>query len=209
MLDQFETEVEDVLDTYAKFPPLANRPISRLGAGRPAREGCIIHLYDLWGRYVRAVVLTSTVRDCRTVDGMVFERKLDSYRKANEQLHQSRRSIVNFSHGEPSWHLPGSALDAIAVLAPRNNTALRAVIGATITSSATGSAQGQPITVLAATRNFVAHKGKSAAVKLAPILSHSTAGSLLEWMDQPSGGITNFEELASNVRFLGQQLVRS
>lgn len=154
-------------------------------------------------------MLASASRKVLTVDGMSISPPYQSYRAARAALFAGKSSIANFQYGEPSWHLAHSAISAVAVLRPANQANLSGVLGALVTSTSYVPAHADPVLALGKVRNYIAHKGPTAAQKLQPVLQATNCRSVIEWMDQSRSGLTNFEEILSSLKVMGRQLAHS
>lgn len=174
--------------------------MARMGNHRAAREGVLVHTFDAWGRYVRGVVMLSACRPVRGLSGKDYgPPPFSSHHSAALELVRRKSAISNFSHGEPSWHLQQSAMDAVAVLRIPNAVNVVSALGGSIVTGA-GAVVSSPLVDLTAVRNFIAHKGPSAGAKCSVILRAAGCRSVLEWLDQPVAGIPRFHEVVANLR---------
>lgn len=201
--DNFSRELDDVLSTFNSAPTIETRTARRFDNHRASREGVVVHTFDAWGRFIRSAVLVSSCRVVKGIGGATYgPPPFPTHRAAMAHLNLQRRSIQAFRYGEPSWHLQHSALDAVSVLQPPNAQQIRAALGGTVVSSATGVSVASPIADLQVIRNYIAHKGPSAGARVKAILQPVGARSVLEWLDQPVAGIPRFHELVANLRAL-------
>lgn len=197
---RFSAELDDLLETFEGCPPLSGRDAARLGGHRVAREGAVLQCLDAWGRFVRASVLVSAWEP-----GPGTRRR--SHGEALAELARNKNRIQHFSHGEPSWHLQGSAIDAIHVLGLRAAAQMVSAIGASTVTSPVGE-MANPLSELHVVRNYVAHRGPFAGQSCYAIVRQSGARSVLEWLDAPLAGVPRFRVLVENVRTLAQASIR-
>ncbi|MCI3926190.1 hypothetical protein MO973_39005 [Paenibacillus sp. TRM 82003] len=206
---RFSVELDDVIYTFTTIPPYPGRQITRTGTHRIAREGAVTHTFDAWGRFARNVILLSATRAVTGLSGISYgPAPFPSYSAAKTHLAQNKSAISGFQYGEPQWHLQQAALDALRLLNPSNASKIRAAFGASVSSSATSVSVADPVVALHRVRNFIAHKGMSAASKSDPILQADGARSVMEWLDQAVGGISRFEEIVLNLRVMAKLAVQ-
>lgn len=117
----FRGELADVLSTYKQVSSPASS-MGRIGVNRPAQEGCIVFLFDAWGRFVRDSAMASSCRRVTGISGNQYGAPpFKSFSDAMAHLRTEEDRIVNYNRSSgPSWHLQRSALDAINVLDPPN-----------------------------------------------------------------------------------------
>lgn len=206
---RLSAELDDVLDTFLTIPPYPGRQIARLGAHRIAREGAVTHTFDAWGRFTRSVILLSSSRKVTGLSGTVYSpAPFPSFAAANACLTANKASISGFQYGEPQWHLQQAALDALRILGPPNSAHVSAALGASMSSSAVPVSVANPVMELHKVRNFIAHKGRSAAAKSDPILQAQGARSVVDWLDQPVGGVSRFEEIVISLRVMATTAIQ-
>jgi hypothetical protein len=122
---------------------------------RSTAEFCIIQLQDCWTRFVRDLILRSTLGNASRASGArippgplgsMYQRAAMRHLRANWP--GSRKKPP---YWDPKWFDQGEAGKAIGVLQPMNAVDLTAAIGANT----------NPIQEVRSLRNFVAHRGES------------------------------------------------
>lgn len=167
----------------------------------PAFEGCLVYSLDVWGRYVRALVICSSWRRVRSLAGQDYgPPPFNSKQLVFDHLAANRNQITNFSHKQPSWHLQHSAIDAINVLSPPNKGAITGALGASVTSSPIDPWLTTPLSDLHLIRNFVCHRGPYAGVRVKPVLNAADVPGPVEWMCKKVNEAPLFRELIVSLR---------
>ncbi|MFE4607168.1 hypothetical protein ACWGCP_09435 [Streptomyces niveus] len=114
-------------------------------------------------------------------------------------------AISSKSFGEPNWFIPAATIDAASVLSVPNRSTISAAIGvsslrSTVSPSAGIAANSSPPREVQAVRNYIAHRGKNAAGRIAPLMTSHNASNVLQLLDSPvAGGIRLFESWVSDM----------
>lgn len=195
----FRVECEEILTSFS-LPARGDRHQFGIGSNRVAREGAVIALHDAWNRFCKNLVLRSSYHQFETRSGQVLRPTIG--RNQTEALHflgANLSAISSKSFGEPTWFIPAATIDAASVLSVPNRSTIAASIGvstihSTVSPSVGVQANASPPKEVQSVRNYIAHRGKSAAVRMAPLMSTHGASNVLQLLDSPvAGGIRLFE----------------
>lgn len=195
VLNRFVDET-DVIE--ASFHSCAASDLAGLStfASTPLEDGCLVALWDAWGRFLRDAVLTSCSGPVMGLAGNVYtptvpvsEVQALTYLKA--QGHCG-------SYSEPTWHSTQVLGSVIRALQVPNRTTIMNGIGVVSVAVGTGSI-ANPLQELRACRNFVAHKTSENVAKLRRFgaLAHPDLKSHLRAKRQ---GVEHFIDLLDGCR---------
>jgi hypothetical protein len=195
----FKIECEEILASFSA-PARGDRHQFGVNSGRIAREGSVIALHDAWIRFCKNLVLRSAYRQFETRSGRVLSPpKGRNQTEALAFLASNLASISYKSFGEPTWFIPAATIDAADVLDVPNRSTIAAAIGvsslrSTVSPTAGVQANASPPQEVQSVRNYIAHRGKSAAARMSPLMTRHGAGNVLHLLDAPvAGGIKLFE----------------
>jgi hypothetical protein len=164
-----------------------------------ASEYCVIHLQDCWNRFVRDLVMRSSLGGAVRASGArlppgprghLWERDAFDYLRLNWGRTMQKQLW------EPDWHETSHASRAIDVLRPPNGNDLKTAFGAS----------ANPITEVRPVRNFVAHRGRRTAASIEPVARHYAGPDwrqprdILNVVIPGSGGVVVFEEWCRRFR---------
>ena len=86
-------ELDDAYETFL-LPGTLPRHNATIGSHRAAREGVVVHVYDAWGRFIRAVVMASLCRRTIGLSGLHHgPPPFPRYRLARAELESNRRAL--------------------------------------------------------------------------------------------------------------------
>ncbi|WP_392753991.1 hypothetical protein [Streptomyces sp. LN590] len=195
----FKVECEDILISFA-LPARGDRHQFGFGSHRIAREGAVIALHDAWNRFCKNLILHSAYHRFETRSGRALRPIVGrNQTEALQFLNANLAAICSKSFGEPTWFIPAATIDAASVLNVPNRSTIAASIGistihSTVSPTVGVQANASPPQEVQSVRNYIAHRGKSAAVRLAPLMSAHGACNVLQLLDAPvAGGIRLFE----------------
>lgn len=195
----FQVECGEILESFSR-PVRGDRHHFGVGSHRVAREGCVIALHDAWNRFCKNLVLRSSYYQFETRSGQVLQPAVGRKQSEALQFLGANLSAISFkSFGEPTWFIPAATIDAASVLSVPNRSTIAASIGvsslhSTVSPSMGVQANSSPPREVQSVRNYIAHRGKSAASKMAPLMLAHGACNVLQLLDSPvSGGIRLFE----------------
>jgi len=209
----FLVETADIIKTFSRDPQVVRNVqhggyIARHGNDRVAREGAVVALQDSWNRFCRTLILYSASTDFRDRSNVRHQLATGrSFRDSISHLRQNKNSIANFTHGEPVWFYPAASIDAASVLNLPNYPRVSAALGTSNLSNTVGgtvlASNRPPIGDMVATRNYIAHRGPSARVRLDPVLQHYRVKSVIDLLHHPApGGVTVFESWVSDLKIM-------
>ncbi|MER6137167.1 hypothetical protein [Streptomyces sp. NPDC001815] len=197
--NDFKVECQDILISFS-LPLRGDRHQFGVGAHRVAREGSVIALHDAWNRFCKNLILRSTYHQFTTRSGQVLRPTVGrNQTEALQFLNANLSAICSKSFGEPTWFIPAATIDAASVLNVPNRSIIAASIGvstihSTVSPSAGVQANASPPKEVQSVRNYIAHRGKSAAARVTPLMSKYGASNILQLLDSPvAGGIRLFE----------------
>lgn len=195
----FRVECEDILASFS-LPERGDRHHFGIGSHRIAREGAVIALHDAWNRFCKNLVLRSSYHQFETRSGNVLRPTAGrNQSEALQFLGANLSAISSKSFGEPNWFVPAATIDAASVLSVPNRATIATAIGvstlrSTVSPSAGVQANASPPQEVQRVRNYIAHRGKNAAARLAPLMSTHKASNVLQLLDSPvPGGIRLFD----------------
>lgn len=150
-----------------------------------ALEAAVVQLQDRWAHFCRELVLLSAVGLVRTMSGLTLakaregrERALLDLRATFTGKDKKRRDW------EPNWFDPSDAIDAANRLKLQNFANVAAALGAT----------PAPLEEIRAIRNFFAHRGRLAAIRLRRVVGPSTTAQVHDFLtERLVGGPVRFE----------------
>lgn len=151
--DRFEADADRFAARLAAARA-ANNPVDEAAAA----EYCIIALHDSYARFVRDLLLRSSLGNAVTAGGTRLRPgSLGLVRQVDALSHlQSSWSTPKPAWWEPRWHLQRDATQVARLLGPPNRAVIMGAIGATT----------NPTNKLRHVRNFVAHRGPSTSVNM-------------------------------------------
>ena len=145
-----------------RFVADADRLAARLATARAASdlveeaaaaEYCIVALHDAYSRFVRDLLLRSSIGNAVTAGGSKLGAGSLGVVRLSDALNHLRSSWSSPKPGwwEPRWHLQRDATQVARLLDPPNRAVIIGAIGAST----------NPNEQLRRVRNFVAHRGPS------------------------------------------------
>lgn len=166
----------------------------------PLEEGCLVALWDAWGRFLRHTVLTSTAGPSTGLSGATYVPPHPC--TAEQSLHALQVAGHCRGYAEPTWHSPQVLSTVIRALKVPNGQQIMNGIGVSSVSLGTRSVPN-PLKELRACRNFVAHKSDETLNHLAPYgaLRH---GSLQEHLRSLRHGVPRFSDLTDACRAVAE-----
>lgn len=195
----FKVECDEILTSFTS-PSRGDRHHLGTGSHRIAREGSVIALHDAWNRFCKNLVLRSSYHQFTTRSGRLLHPTTGRNQTEALQFLSANLSAISYkSFGEPTWFIPAATIDAAAVLDVPNRSTIAAAIGvstihSTVSPSAGVQANASPPQEVQSVRNYIAHRGKSAAARMAPLMTRHSACNVLQLLDSPvAGGIRLFE----------------
>ncbi|MGE3842703.1 MAG: hypothetical protein AB7I50_14090 [Vicinamibacterales bacterium] len=154
---------------------LADQASGATGRERNAiGEYCLVQIQDSWSRFVRDLILRSSLGNASRADGTKIPPGVHGrlFERDARQLLKSKWSAKGMGKDwEPAWTSRDEAGRAIQILQPLNANDIMTALGAST----------NPITEVKPLRNFVAHRGHVSADKLEVL-----AGSWSVTWRQPS-----------------------
>lgn len=166
-------------------------------------EYCLVQLQDSWSRFVRDLILRSSLGNASRVDGTklppgVHGRLLE--RDARQLIKTKWTAKGMGKDWEPAWTSRDDAGRALQILQPLNSNDIMTALGAST----------NPIAEVKPLRNFVAHRGHVSARKLDVL-----AGSWGATWRQPSdlclrdgAGIYRFEQWCARFQAVANAAVK-
>lgn len=195
----FRVECQDILISYS-FPLRGERHHIGVGGHRVAREGAVVALHDAWNRFCRSLVLRSSFHKFETRAGRILRPGIGrSQAESLRYLGANLSAISSKSFGEPNWFIPAATIDAASVLGVPNRSTIAAAVGvsslsSTVSPTAGVAANSSPPREVQSVRNYIAHRGKSAARRMEPLMLTHNASNVLQLLDSPvAGGIRLFD----------------
>ncbi|MFE7032652.1 hypothetical protein ACFU9Y_20280 [Streptomyces sp. NPDC057621] len=195
----FKVECHEILTSFS-FPLRGDRHQFGVGAHRIAREGSVIALHDAWNRFCKNLVLRSSYHQFENRSGQVLRPTVGrNQTEALQFLSANISAISSKSFGEPTWFIPAATIDAASVLNVPNRSIIAASIGVSslhsrVSPSAGIQSNASPPREVQSVRNYIAHRSKSAAARVNPLMTNYGAENILQLLDAPvAGGIRLFE----------------
>jgi hypothetical protein len=189
----FELEVNQIV---ASFSACSGHPAAQ-GFGMeyfPGEEGCLIALWDAWGRFLRGLVCSSCSKAAQGTGGTTYYAPNPRSESEVLTLLRTRSPGQNFGtvNGEPKWQNAQCLADITAALGLPNAQDIIAAV------SASDVVLGpfvvpSPLEQMRLARNFAAHKHSGTWTGLTAEIGHSIS-SLSDYMREPTRGVARFVE---------------
>lgn len=207
----YEAELSLILDCFDKFQSAKRIPCAILDYD-PIPDGCVISLWDAWGRFTRTCILTCAEGPVITLGGQELTPKVArSESEALQHLEQQKvqanapYSLAFGRRGEPKWYMAKDLKDICDTLElPISAQLSGAAMVSTIPVGA-GIELGNPLGDLQKTRNYIAHKSSGNLRKIASLPSSMCVDEYLR--SRTSGGSTVFADWVDGLRVIAESSV--
>lgn len=208
IVGEFTLELDDIdrCLTENRFPQVSCRVLPY----DPIADGCVVALWDLWGRAVRTLVLECAAGPIITISGTVLIPRVarDETRALSRLVQEKAINHAPYSlsfgvRGEPKWHMSGD-VEAIAnALELPLASQFGAAFGVSQISLQSGVVLDNPIRGIQSVRNFIAHKGGRTlrtARRDAHGLGDRTVGEYVREVTR--GGSTRFADWVDSMKVM-------
>jgi hypothetical protein len=195
VLDRFLQETE-VIET--SFGSCGQQNLAGLDSyqSSPLEDGCLVSLWDAWGRFLREAVLACTFGPTTGLSGATYEPVAP--RNVQEVLAHLQSHGFNGSFAEPTWHSTQVLSSVIRSLQVPNGSTIMNGVGVVSIVLGAGSI-ANPLQELRACRNFVAHKTDETHKKLRRFGAHAQP-DLRSHLRSRRQGVEHFVDLIDGTR---------
>lgn len=189
---EFRAEAQGLVARFADCARHAPIPGFRF-AYRPTTEGCVVGLWDAWGRFLRELVFTSCSGPCVGRSGTSYVPQVA--RTADDALGllvaNKRGNHFQIINGEPKWQSTIALSDIGIALGIQNHQTISDAVGATHVRVGSVTSEN-PTELIRLTRNFIAHKHAGTLSELESALS-SPVTSIHGLLSSKVAGVELFE----------------
>ncbi|MBC9227152.1 hypothetical protein GL325_12535 [Aeromicrobium sp. 636] len=180
----------------------------------PLADGCVVSLWDAWGRFVRNLILTCAAGDVESAGGAVYAPKVqrtptDALAHLEAEKHAGKSYQLSFGkRGEPKWYIAKDTFEIAETLELENGPEIGGALTASQIQLSESIIVDNPSASLQKLRNYVAHKTEVNFKKVAdvlPVNDHEDLDSYLR--SRTHGGSQVFCDWADAMVALGHAAV--
>ncbi len=186
--DDFESEVDSILEFFHKGAKASLIPFSPCPY-TPHSDGCLVSLWDAWGRFVRSLLLACAAGEVVGGGGAKYapvipRREEDALRHLEAEKRSGGKSyaLAFGSKGEPKWYLVRHSFELGATLQLQNGSTIGSALTASQIHLSASISVSHPGDHLQTLRNYVAHKTAANFAKASramPVAVHGDVDSFL------------------------------
>lgn len=182
----------------------------------PVADGCVVALWDAWGRLVRSLILVCSAGPVVTLNGATIS---PSQRRSEEAAlshleYCNRQRLASYplsfpNRGEPKWYI----VSYVEEIANTLELPLASQFGAAFNSSTialeSGITLGNPVSTVQTIRNYIAHKSVANLAKVHRAVPATRHISCSDYVRSPTlGGSTVFRDWADAMKAMAEAAIQ-